>query len=100
MKINTAPFLPFNELSECSVPSASGNLKSSMVAPMAGVQGKSLLRPLPAIAAKTIIRREARKKEIAYCFFMPKKLLSRMGDFLKAKSNSEKLDVASGRLVR
>src|SRR5215207_2476225 len=35
MKMMTVPALPFSEASECSLPSASGSVKSGMTAPMA-----------------------------------------------------------------
>src|SRR5712692_10336884 len=97
----TAPFFPASDLSECSAPSASGSLKSSMVVPIAGGAGMSLeLRPLPATAAKAMIAKAESAREIAYCFFMFPKLLSKLGGVLNAKISSEELDVASPGLVR
>src|SRR6058998_2629382 len=97
MKIKTVPFLPLRELSECSFPSTSGNLKSSIIVPMAGGAGRSFeLRPLPATAANPMTTRDARKIGRPY-FFMLEKLLSKMIGFVNAKISSQKLDVASGR---
>src|SRR5439155_18356992 len=95
MKIKTVPFAPFNELSECSLPSKSGSLKSAITVPMAGGAGKSLtLLPLPATAASAMITNDARTRQTAYCFFM---LGNSFQEWLalKAKISSEKLDVAS-----
>src|SRR5437773_10614814 len=97
MKIKTVPLLPLSELSECSFPSTSGNLKSSIIVPMAGGAGRSFeLRPLPATAANPMTTRDARKIGRPY-FFMLEKLLSKMIGFVNAKISSQKLDVASGR---
>src|SRR2546427_12093351 len=97
MKIKTVPLLPLSELSECSFPSASGNLKSSIIVPMAGGAGRSFgLRPLPATAANAMTTRDPRKIGRPY-FFMLEKLLSKMIGFVNAKISSQKLDVASGR---
>src|SRR5678810_744138 len=41
MKISTAPFLPLSEPSDCSLPFASGSVKSSRVEPIAGGAGTS-----------------------------------------------------------
>src|SRR6266446_4747519 len=95
MKIKTVPFAPFNELSECSLPSKSGSLKSSIKVPMAGGAGKSLtLFPLPATAASAIITRDARTRVTAYCFFILRNSFQELVA-LKAKISSENLDVAS-----
>src|SRR2546428_4966059 len=96
MKITTVPFAPFNELSECSLPSKSGSLKSSITVPMAGGAGKSLtLLPLPATAASAIITKDTRTRKTAYCFFILRNSFQELVAS-KAKINSQKLDVASG----
>src|SRR5256885_2864935 len=95
MKIMTAPFLPVSALSECSAPSASGNLKSSIVVPIAGGAGRSLvLRPLPATAARAITRNAASKSEIPKYFFICRDSFRKPG-LEKGKIISHKLDVAS-----
>src|SRR5438132_5635143 len=52
MKIRTVPFFPLSEFNECSFPSVSGRVKSTIVDPMAGGAGTSLpwARAFPAAA--------------------------------------------------
>src|SRR5438067_4967637 len=89
MKIKTAPLLPASDFKECSAPFVSGNLKSSITVPIVGGVGTLLsLLPLPATAARTITRREARIIETAYCFFMrktPFEQLNREGQIISRK---------------
>jgi hypothetical protein len=49
----TAPLGPASDLSECSLPSASGSLKSSITVPMVGGAGTSLSAAMLEIAAST-----------------------------------------------
>src|SRR5712672_1110472 len=99
MKIKTAPFFPASDLSECSAPSASGSLKSSITVPMAGGAGRSLVLPLPATAAKAMTIIEARNIGNAKCFFI---LFTPLNDGWRVtgKISSRKLDVASDEIVR
>src|SRR5260221_7763026 len=99
MKIKTAPFFPASDLSECSAPSASGSLKSSITVPMAGGGGRSLVLPLPATAAKAMTIIEARNIGNAKCFFI---LLAPFNDGWRVtgKISSQKLSVASDEIVR
>src|SRR5437899_11583261 len=97
MKISTAPLLPAKAFNECSAPSVSGKLKSSITVPMAGGVGTLLsLRPLPATAARTITSREARRTETTYCFFISKTPFEQLNR--EARLSAEKLDVASAQL--
>src|ERR1700682_649010 len=96
MKITTAPFFPFKELSEWLLPSVSGSVKSSTVAPMAGAIDAFPDLPLPAITAPARIKNIATKREKVYCLFMRRTPFKSFGEpGLTQKISSQPLDVAS-----
>src|SRR4030095_16296517 len=79
MKIKTDPFFPASEASLCSLPLASGNVKSAIVAPIAGGSGISPAagRPLTATIALAIRSDAASKVKIRFFFITGNLLLLR-----------------------
>ena len=65
----TVPALPFSEASECSLPSASGSVKSAMTVPMAGASGTGTAGLFARMASATAANESARRSATAESFF-------------------------------
>src|SRR5215207_7086064 len=68
MKMMTVPALPFKEESECSLPSASGSVKSGTTAPMAALASGA--GPVARAACAANANESARRSATAESFFI------------------------------
>src|SRR5690348_10092590 len=80
MNRSTVPFLPASDLSDCSFPLASGSVKSSMVAPIAGALGISpSARAFTAMETPAIAKIRADKIASFFMFSLSPLRLPRWG---------------------